>query len=133
MSRGRVAFGLTTLACAWLMLLVPAAALLPTGTEETSTSAGLAERSSTTLVETNGSWVLFLIAVPAVLGLIAWIGLHRKCSGRGSRDAKLAWLPIGLLLAFSVVGGFSVGLFILPAALVLTLAGALTPDGRVAA
>jgi uncharacterized membrane protein len=133
MSRGRVAFGLTTLACAWLVCLVPAAAIVPVYSGETSTSAGEVSRSSATLLAENGSWVLWLMAVPALLGLIAWIGLHRKCSGRGRRDATLAWFPISVLLAFSIIGGFSVGIFVLPAAVALVVAGALTPDGRVAA
>lgn len=84
--------------------------------------------SSATLVGENGAWLLGLMGVPAALGLIAWIGLRRKCSGRGSEDAKLAWIPISLLLAFSIIGGFSVGVFVLPAALALVVAGALTPS-----
>jgi hypothetical protein len=108
------------------VLLVPAAALVPVYSGETSTSAGAVSHS--TLIAENGSWVLGLMAIPGVLGLIACIGLHRKCSGRASADAKLAWFPISLLLAFSIIGGFSVGLYVLPAAIALVVAGALTPS-----
>jgi hypothetical protein len=131
MSRGRAAFGLTVLACAWLVWLVPAAAILPAGTEQTS-SGGFTSTTSTTLVQSDGSWVLFLMAGPALLGLIAWFGLHRKCSGRGRRAKALVWLPIGLLYAFSFISGFTVGLYVFPAALALGLAGAITPSGHAA-
>jgi membrane protease YdiL (CAAX protease family) len=132
MNRGRGAFALTALACAWLISLVPAAALLPLGSEQTSYSNGLTTTSSTTLVQSDGSWVLGLMAVPALLALIAWFGLHRRCKGRAGRRELVVWIPIGLLYAFSFVGGFSVGLSVLPAALALGFAGAITPRGRAA-
>jgi hypothetical protein len=125
---GRFSFVLTLLACAWLLWLIPAAAIVPFGSEVTETSTGIVTHSSPTLVETDGMRVLWLMAFPAVLGLIAWAGLHRKCTGRASADARMAWFPISLLLGFSILGGFSVGLFVLPAALVLVVAGALTPS-----
>jgi hypothetical protein len=128
MNRGRVAFGLTVLACAWLVFQVPAAAILPSGTEQTS-AGGLTTTRSTTLVQSDGSWVLLLMAGP---GLIAWFGLHRRCSGRGSENRTLVWLPIGLLYAFSLIAGFSVGPYVFPAALALGLAGAITPRGQTA-
>ena len=130
MNRGRSAFGLTALACAWLVFLVPAAAFVPAGSEKTVYSNGLTTTSSTTLVQSDGAWVLALMAVPALLGLIAWVGLHRRCRGRGAE--LLVWLPIGLLYAFSFVSGFSVGLFVFPAALALGFAGAITPRGSTA-
>jgi hypothetical protein len=130
MQRGRAAFGITVLACAWLVFLVPAAAIVPTYSEQTSYGGGFISHSSTTLVGANGSWVLVPMAIPALLGLIAWLGMHRKCSGRGSGSERLVWLPIAVMCALSLVSGFSVGPYFLPAALALGLAAALTPRGH---
>ena len=127
MNRGRAAFGLTVLACGWLAFLVVAALVVPVYSGETSAGGREFATPSSTLVGENGSWVLVGMAIPVLLGLITWFGLHRKCSRVTESDEMLVWLPIGILFAFSILTGFSVGMAIFPAALVLTFAAAITP------
>jgi hypothetical protein len=49
--------------------------------------------------------------------LMAWRLLHRKCAGRPAGDG--AWAIVIVLLVFSFITGFSVGLYVFPAALLL--------------
>ena len=84
------------------------------GESQTVSSSGAVTSSSdgTTLLDENGSWVALLLCVPVVL---AALGLWGAIRGRKT----LAWVSAGVLLAFCVVGGFSIGLFYLPAGLSL--------------
>ena len=94
------------------------------GESETVSSSGVVTSSSdsATLIDENGPWVAFLLCVPVVLAALGlWVAL------RGQRT--LAWIFAGVLLGFCVLGGFSIGLFYLPAALSLLLAAGLT-EGR---
>ena len=67
------------------------------------------------------------LAAPLVLASTVWLLLHFACryDAIGARRAAtvLAWL----LVAFAVITGFSIGLFVLPAAVALVAAAALTP------
>jgi hypothetical protein len=67
------------------------------------------------------------IAAPLVLAAVVWVLLHVACryDAIGARRAgtMLAWL----LVAFAVITGFSIGLFVLPVAVALVAAAALTP------
>jgi len=130
--RGRAAFGLTVLACGWFAALIPAAALIHTGTEESVSASGVVTRAGTTLVANEGAWVLALVAVPLALGLVCWIGLRRRCSGRFTWEHVLVWLPVLALFAFSLVSAASIGLLFLPGALTLFAAALVTPAGSLA-
>ena len=84
-------------------------------------------RSSATLIQVNGFWVLGLLAIPIVLTGLALISTAMRQPGPVA-DSRLPWRLVGwlaalLLLALSIVGSASVGLFYLPVAL-LTLASA---------
>ena len=93
------------------------------GESETVSSSGIATSSeSSTLIDENGAWAAFLLCVPVILaGLGLWGALRRR--------RTLLWIFAGVLLAFVVLGGFSIGLFFFPAALALLLAAGLT-EGR---
>jgi hypothetical protein len=52
-----------------------------------------------------------------VAALMAWYLLHRKCAGRPAGDG--AWVIVLVLLFFSFITGFSIGLYVFPAALLL--------------
>ena len=117
---------MTVLSCAWLAFLVFAAATVPVYSGETSAGGREFPTPSSTLAGENGYWVLGLMAIPVVLALIVWFGLHRRRSRVASSD-ELVWLPMGLLFAFSILGGFSVGQAVFPAALALAFAAAITP------
>lgn len=86
---------------------------------------GESVRSSATLIQVNGLWVLGLLAIPIVLTGLALISATMRQPGRaaGSRYPwrLLGWVAALLLLGLSIVGSVSLGLFFLPVAL-LTLA-----------
>ncbi len=85
--------------------------------------------ASSTLVAVNGQWVLIPVAVPAAITLLVLIALRRKCS-RGSTTASfIAWVLVGLLAVFCLVGAFTIGLFIVPVAGLLAYAASRTPLG----
>lgn len=125
--QGRWAFGLTVGAFGWGLALVAAAFLAPVYSGQTSSSTGDVAKTSSTLVGQNGLWVIVPAAVPAALALLVWFGLQRKCS-RGSRlGTYLAWGAVVVLAVFAVVAAASIGLFVLPAVLLLAAAAAMTP------
>jgi hypothetical protein len=95
----------------------------------TASDAGLVTHQSATLVGENGARVLVIVALPAVLASIAWLGLHRRCAHASPHGTALAWAAIGSLLLLSVVASLSVGYFFLPAGLLLVAAARVTPTG----
>ena len=84
-------------------------------------------RSSATLIQVNGLWVLGLLAIPVVLTGLGFISATKRQAGRaaGSRYPwrLVGWIAALLLMGISIVGSVSIGLFYLPVAL-LTLASA---------
>ena len=125
--RGRWAFALTVTAFAWGVALLPAALLLPAYEGASSSSTGVTTHTSATLVAVNGPWVLGVVALPALLALIAWFGLHRRCASTTNYGGALAWTAIAALAALSLLAAASIGLYLLPAALLLVVAARLTP------
>lgn len=129
--RGRWAFGLTVVALAWSLLFFAAAFVYPfyagdsctgdrTGTTCTDTSA--------TLVEVNGAGGAIVAALPVVLVAVAGAGLRRRyatASVSGTRIAVGAAVLLGLL---ALLGAASIGLFVAPSAIAVSVAVALTPS-----
>jgi hypothetical protein len=115
---------LAWLALGWVAVAVALMAVVPMGESSVSgiDSAGVAyERTShETLLETNGAGVLVVLAVPVVLVGLAVLGGRRRPSVRRAVGAVML---IGCLL-----GALSIGLFFLPAA-VLVLASASVGPG----
>jgi hypothetical protein len=81
--------------------------------------------SSATLVEENGKWVYGLLAVPIAIT----VGALTTVAFRLPRGIE--WSLAGLALLGCVIAIFSVGVFFLPAALLL-VAAAATDRGRLA-
>lgn len=105
--------------------------LAPLYQGETASEGGVVSATTGTLVGVNGYAVLIPVSVPLVLALAGWIGLHLRCS-RGSRlGTLLGRSAAGLLAVFAVIASASIGIFVLPAALLLILGTTLTPDERV--
>lgn len=104
---GRRAFWLTVAALAWAL--------------------GLFVVGAATLTNDNGVRILAPLAVPAVLTVLAWIALHHQGAHHSRAARRAAWIAIGLLVLFSLLTGFSIGLFVLPTAVLLIAAAALTP------
>ncbi|MGI8903971.1 MAG: hypothetical protein ACR2IP_10015 [Solirubrobacteraceae bacterium] len=88
---------------------------------------GLFVVGAATLTNDNGARILAPLAVPAVLTVMAWIALHHQSALHSRAARRAAWIAIGLLVLFSLLTGFSIGLFVLPTAALLIAAAALTP------
>lgn len=117
-ARSRWAAGLSVAAVAWCAALVVAVFVLP------------AYSDGSTVAEENSAWVAVPAAVPALLAGLAVFGLHlRHTRGAGSGTACTC-TAIVLLLAFGIVTMWSIGLFAVIAALLLTVAAVLTPASR---
>lgn len=132
--RGKWAFGLTATAFAWAVALVIAAMSLPvySGSRSDGGTGGITTTTTTTttLVGENGLGVLGVVVLPAVLTVLVWLALHRRCSRGSASSGWAAWGLVGLLWVFCLLAALSVGVFALPVALLLACAAALTPRGR---
>jgi hypothetical protein len=114
MARVPHGFWLANLAVAWAAFLTAWATF------------GSAYSPGESVLEENPDAIV-AVAAPLVLAAIVWVLLHLACryDARWARRAAtgLAWL----LVAFAVITGFSIGLFVLPVAVALVAAAALTP------
>src|SRR5205823_14688539 len=126
---GRVAVGLALAGLAWCAALLVAAFVVPVYSGEQSSSTGVVTHTSGTLVGTNGARAIVLMMVPLMLALAAFAGLHRKCATGSALSAAGAWTAIAALALLAVLGAASIGLFVLPATLLLAFSAALTPSG----
>jgi hypothetical protein len=77
---------------------------------------------SETFVEANGAWGVGLLLVVTLATAAPLVATYASLSAQRA----ITWLIALLLLAFSVLAGFTIGLFFLPSALVLVLAAILT-------
>ncbi len=133
--RRKVVLGLSLAAIAWSVALLVGAATLPfySGTRVSVDCPGcpevVSELETRTLLEVNGPGVLLVVGVPLGVSLLVAVTLW---SGRPSVPA---WVLIALLWLFSLVAVLSIGMFVMPAALLLTLAAAFAgkPAPRAAA
>ncbi len=113
---GRRALVLTASALLWSVGLLVAALVVPVS-------------GSATLVDQNGSGILLVIAIPAVVSALAWIALWRKCARGGRVSGYVAWTCVWVLSGFCVLAILSIGVFVAPAAVLLALAAKGTPSG----
>lgn len=78
----------------------------------------LVERTSASLIEENGWGILWALLLPVALSASGFLSALRP-----TRVAKvILWLSALAFVGFSIVSGFSIGLFYFPAALALLLA-----------
>jgi hypothetical protein len=133
--RGLAAFALTFGALLMSVLLIVWALVYPAYTAvSTAGAAGSASTVTTTvthstLIDENGAGVLIPVSMPLFLCAIAWLGMHAKCSRGSHRGRTLAVAAFALLFGFAIISGFSIGLLVIPIALLLGTALALTPGG----
>jgi hypothetical protein len=113
---GRRAFVLTVLAFVWSIVLLIAALVAPL-------------YGSATLVEVNGARVLPVVAGPAIVSLMVWLALWCKCARGGRVGGYGAWTCVLVLAGFGLVALASIGLFVVPVAVLLGCAASLTPAG----
>ena len=124
---GRWAFALTVASFVWALVVVGAAFVVPVYSVEESSPSGGVVRTTSTLVDVNGVGVLVPVALPALVVVLVWFALRRRCSRGSSRSGAVAWVLIGLLATFCLLAAFSIGVFVVPVALLLAGAAALTP------
>lgn len=121
-SLGRRALVLTVLALVWSVGLLVAALVVPVYSCAGTCSGG------GTLVDVNGTGVLLVMAVPALLTVIVWAALWRKASNGGRASTWVAWLAVSALGIFSLLGILSIGIFVLPVFVLLACAASSTPS-----
>jgi hypothetical protein len=103
---------------AFLLAVIAAlvAAFAPTGQlVESSWSPGgviVTRSSNVSLFQTEGAWILIVVSVPVLVASIPMVARHRTAR---TVSAVLLWIGC-------VVGMWSVGMFFIPAAIVMTVA-----------
>jgi hypothetical protein len=129
MRRWQLALRLTVAALVWSLGLILAALLVPAYGTNSSGTDGLTLTSST-LVQAHGAGALAAVVLPAIASLVV-LGaiLHHRRDG-ATWSARVAWTAIGVVIAESLLGILSVGAFMLPAAVLLTLSMRLLPARR---
>jgi hypothetical protein len=85
------------------------------------------------LVEVNGLGVLVPVGIPFLISALVWFALHRRCSRGGPIAGYFAWTLVVVLALGCVVAAASIGVLILPVALLLGSAAAIAPLGPAAA
>lgn len=79
-------------------------------------------QTTATLVEVNGTWVVYqLCAVTLVSGIPLFVALRRSASQR-----LVTWVSALLLMAYSIAGSFTIGLAFMPSAILLLIAAIAT-------
>jgi hypothetical protein len=116
-------------ACLWSLALLPYAFFAPAYAGESRFQGGTLHTSAT-LVGANGTAIVGVVAVPAVLTLLAWAGLHRRCAYGSSAGTGVAYCAAIALAAFAVVAAASIGPLVLPAAVLLAIAVRAMPRAR---
>lgn len=114
-------------AAAYSLLLVVLATVVPVYGTESSTTTLQPDGSETvevssggaTLVSVNGLTALLPVAVPLVVTLLVAV-LLRRSAGRPAYAT--AWVLVALYGAFCVLALLSIGIFLMPVALVLLVA-----------
>ncbi|MGA8719282.1 MAG: hypothetical protein WB557_14850 [Solirubrobacteraceae bacterium] len=134
LARGRQAFWLTAGALASGAGLIVGAFVVPVYSRETASApSGVVHGlPGQTLIQVNGVNVLFVIGAPVAIAALVWIALHHQCSRGGAVSGYLAWTLIAILGAGCVLGILSVGVFMMPVAVLLACAAALTPRPLIA-
>jgi hypothetical protein len=115
-TRGWVAFGVATAAVVYAAAFTAWALTAPFYS------------SGETILEVNPEVsVRIAIAIPLLVTSTVWLLLHLACRLDATRARTAAKTVAWLLVAFAVITGFSIGLFVLPCALMLVAAATLTP------
>lgn len=113
------------LAGAWCLVLLAGAATVPVYSVIHDGPGGSVSTSAT-LIEVNGSSAYIPVALPLVPVVVVGTALWVRRRGRRSGAGPVAWTIVGVLGAFAVVSGFSIGLFVVPVVVLLTVACATT-------
>ena len=102
---------LLILALAYSTALIAAGFLVPMYSGSSSSSDGVTEETSDTLVGVNGVNVLIVLAIPLLITIAVGIALRW---GTSARRMGLAWTLTGGFAAFTLLAMMSIGVFLLP-------------------
>ncbi|MCY4575517.1 MAG: hypothetical protein OXC55_02775 [Chloroflexi bacterium] len=97
------------------------------GVSMSSTAPGERIETSSTLIEQNGLWVLWILLVPVLVSGVALVAIHFADAGHMRRRALLWTLALGFL-GLCVITIISIGLLYLPMALALLFTAILNPS-----
>lgn len=133
-ARAIASWGALAAAGAWCLALLVAAVVVPVysgqavsgsitvGRSGEALSSTVVRSTSATLVEANGTWVLAVVAVPLVPVAIVATSLRRRRRAHRLGAGPVSWTAVGACFAFAFVTGFSIGMFVVPVAVFLTIA-----------
>jgi hypothetical protein len=124
--RNRLASRLVLIAAAWSLGLLIAASVLPVYNGESISNRDGVTFTSTTLVASQGAWVLIPTAIPLLFCAAVWLALRRKRGGDDKLGGRVAWLAIALLCVFALLAILSIGGFVIPVVVLLARAAMLT-------
>jgi hypothetical protein len=124
--RNRLASRLVLIAAAWSLGLLIAASVLPVYNGESISNTAGVTFTHTTLVASQGAWVLIPAVIPLLLCGVVWLGLRRERARGDGLGARVGWVAISLLVIFALLAILSIGGFVIPAAILLARAVALT-------
>ncbi|HVF78869.1 MAG TPA: hypothetical protein VNA28_11275 [Solirubrobacteraceae bacterium] len=71
--------------------------------------------------------VRIALFVPLVISGLVWLSLRIACRNDNGAARSLGLAAASILLVFAILTGFTIGTFVLPGAIALTAAAALTP------
>jgi hypothetical protein len=125
----RLAVRLSVAALVWSLGLVLAALIAPVYSTSSTSDVNGVTLGSATLVQVNGAWVLLLVGIPAAMSALVILAIRARRLG-ARWGVPLAWTAIALLTAEALVGLETIGLFIVPAIILLAVATRRAPGGR---
>lgn len=73
--------------------------------------------------------VRIALFMPLLTSALVWLALHIACRNDNRAARSLGLAAASTLLVFAILTGFSIGTFVLPGAIALTAAAAMTPVG----
>jgi hypothetical protein len=115
MTRGRIAFTTSLLA------IFAGGALFVSSFTVSMYSDG------TTLYGENGPDILIPIVLPLVFAVVAFAGLSAQCTSGSVFGERAGITSLALLVVFTILTGFSIGILVLPITALVAVAVALTP------
>ncbi len=111
------AFWLASVAVAWAV-----------GFTAWALTASFYEPGGQTILEANAELtVRIALFVPLVTSAFVWLALHVACRDASRSARRWGLAAASLLLVFAILTGFTIGTIVLPGAVALTAAAAMTP------
>jgi heme/copper-type cytochrome/quinol oxidase subunit 3 len=130
--RWRLAVRLNVVALVWSAGLVLAGLLVPAYTSNSTSHVNGVTLTRSTLAQENGVRAMALMAVPLLVSCVVLWAIRARRSG-ARWGGPLAWMAITLLTAEALVGFMTIGLFVVPAIVLLAVATRRAPGAGAAA